>query len=276
MREGPGVTPTKVIAFMFHDVVGDADTWDGSGFPGHAAARYKLRCREFENHCRAIANATPPDAVQLLDVSAGAVKATPIVSVTFDDGGRSASEYVADALEARGWRGHFFITTDYIETATFLTPSQICSLRARGHGIGTHSCSHPDRMHRLSWSDLVREWSASARLLSDLVGEPVTTASVPGGYYTRRVAQAAAAAGIRVLFTSQPTATPHFVEACLVVGRYVITRDTSPAAVARLAAGRLLPQLSEAVWWEAKRMAKALGGVHYDSLRRFLLERMER
>jgi peptidoglycan/xylan/chitin deacetylase (PgdA/CDA1 family) len=270
------VIPKKVIAFMFHDVVGGTDTWDASGFPGPGAARYKLSCPEFENHCRAITSVTPPGAVQLLDVSAGAVKATPIVSVTFDDGGRSASQYVADALEARGWRGHFFITTDYIETATFLTPSQIRSLRARGHGIGTHSCSHPDRMHRLSWNDLVREWSASACLLSDLLGEPVTTASVPGGYYTHRVAQSAAAAGIRLLFTSQPTATPHFVEACLVVGRYVITRGTSPAAVARLAAGRLLPQLSEAVWWEAKRMAKALGGAHYDSLRRFLLERMER
>lgn len=260
---------------MFHDVVGDGNACDESGFSGHAAAHYKLGYRVFEAHCSAIASVTPPDGVQLLDVPAGAL-ATSFVSLTFDDGGRSACEYVADALEARGWRGHFFITTDYIGTAAFLTPSQIRSLRARGHRIGTHSCSHPDRIHRLSWDKLVREWSASARLLSDVLGEPVTTASVPGGYYARRVAQAAAEAGICLLFTSEPTTTPYFVEACLVVGRYVITRATSPGATARLAGGRLLPQLSEAAWWKAKRMAKALGGAHYDSLRRFLLPGMDR
>jgi len=269
------VTPAKVIAFMFHDVVADEDACDESGFPGYTAAHYKLGYREFEAHCRAIASVTPPDGVQLLEVPAVAL-ATPVVSLTFDDGGRSACEYVADALEARGWRGHFFITTDYIGTAAFLTPSQIRSLRARGHRIGTHSCSHPDRIHRLSWDQLVREWSGSARLLSDLLDEPVNTASVPGGYYTHRVAAAAAAAGIRLLFTSEPTTTPHLVETCLVVGRYVITRSASPAATARLAAGRLLPQLSEAAWWTAKRMAKALGGAHYDSLRRFLLPGIDR
>ena len=129
-------------------------------------------------------------------------------------------------------------------------------------------------MSRLPWDQLVREWTRSARVLSDLLGEPVTTASVPGGYYGRSVARAAGAAGIRLLFTSQPTTTPHLAHGCLVVGRYVVTRSMAPAATARLAADSLLPRLGEAAWWNAKRVAKALGGAHYDSLRNFLLQQL--
>ena len=272
MLEGRDITPVKVIAFMFHDVV-TGDAYNTSGFPGGAAARYKLEPYEFEEDCRAIASVVPPGAVRLLDPD-HPESATPIIPLTFDDGGRSAYDHIAGALEARGWRGHFFVTTDYIGTAGFLTTSQIRALRARGHGVGTHSCSHPDQMHRLPWDALLREWTRSARVLSDLLGEPVATASVPGGYYSRAVARAAAAAGIRVLFTSEPTATPHFSEGCLVLGRFVVTRSMAPAAIARLAAGRLLPRLTEAAWWKAKHVAKALGGRHYTSLRKFLLEQL--
>jgi peptidoglycan/xylan/chitin deacetylase (PgdA/CDA1 family) len=261
-----------LVAFVFHDVV-IGGAYDASGFPGVAAARYKLDHAEFEEHCRAIAGVTPPGAVRLLDPDELEHHA-PLVPLTFDDGGCSAYEHVADALDARGWRGHFFVTTDRVGAPAFLTAPQIRALRARGHGVGTHSCSHPDRMHRLPWDQLVQEWTRSARVLSDLLGEPITTASVPGGYYSRAVARAAGAAGIRLLFTSRPTATPHVVDGCLVVGRYWITRGSAPAATAQLAAGRLVPRLGEAAWWHAKAIAKALAGGQYDAVRKFLLERL--
>ena len=260
----------NLVAFMFHDVVarGASDT---SGFPGRAAARYKLDHREFEEHCRAIASVAPPGAVRLLSHD-GQARAEPTVTLTFDDGGCSASEHIADALEARGWRAHFFVTTDYVGAPGFLTRSEIRALRARGHGIGTHSCSHPERMSRLPVDELALEWRKSVRVLSDLLGEAVITASVPGGYYSRPVASAAAATGIRLLFTSRPTPTPRVVDGCLVVGRYMVTRGLTSATIAGLAAGRLFPRLREVAWWNVKEMAKTLGGAHYNSLRRALLE----
>jgi saccharopine dehydrogenase-like NADP-dependent oxidoreductase len=61
-------------------------------------------------------------------------------------------------------------------------------------------------MSKLSWAELLREWKESCAKLSDILQEPVVTASVADGYYSRKVGKAAAAAGIQVLFTSEPSA----------------------------------------------------------------------
>jgi hypothetical protein len=37
--------------------------------------------------------------------------------------------------------------------------------------VGSHSCSHPLRIFRCPQSQLEREWTQSARILSDLLGE---------------------------------------------------------------------------------------------------------
>ena len=83
----------------------------------------------------------------------------------------------------------------------------------------------------------MEEWRNSRRTLSDILGEDVTVASVPGGYYSNTVALAASAAGIRVLFTSEPTTRCYFVDDCLVIGRYCLRTGTPPATAARLACG---------------------------------------
>ena len=49
------------------------------------------------------------------------------------------------------------------------------------------------------------EWSESRQRLEDMLGHAVTVGSVPGGYFSRAVAEAAAEAGLQVLFTSEPT-----------------------------------------------------------------------
>jgi len=53
-------------------------------------------------------------------------------------------------------------------------------------------------MARCSWAQLQDEWSRSTSVLADIVGHPVTLASIPGGDYGDNVARAAAAAGIRI------------------------------------------------------------------------------
>jgi peptidoglycan/xylan/chitin deacetylase (PgdA/CDA1 family) len=243
----------NALSLMYHDVVEDGQ-WDSSGFAGADAAVYKLEAREFERHLDAIAAARAP--VGLIG------DASWPVFLTFDDGGVSATR-AASALEARGWRGHFFITTDRLGEPAFLSRDQVGDLRRRGHIIGSHSCSHPLRISHCDDSELAHEWRESVKILSSLISEPVTVASVPGGFYSRRVAEAAAAAGIRYLFTSEPTARVRTVNGCAILGRYYVQRGMSPEMSAAFAVGRRSARMKQAMLWKLKKAAKTLGGGMY-------------
>src|ERR1700689_3145771 len=133
-----------MISLLYHDMVADSD-FSASGFGGNGASRYKLTVEEFESHLAAIAEIHPERALTAIDP-----RALPgpdgTIYLTFDDGGVSAHQLTAEILERRGWRGTFFITTDYIGKSAFLSAGQIRDLRKRGHAIGTHSCSHPPLM----------------------------------------------------------------------------------------------------------------------------------
>ncbi len=258
----------QCVAIMYHDVLDDETR--PSGFPGAAADLYKLTGRDFEEHLAAIRRvARKPERVE----DAECWSEGPPLFLTFDDGGESAATVVAGALERYGWRGHFFVTTDYIGKRGFLSAAQIKDLHARGHVIGSHSCSHPPRMSHCGWDRLVREWSESVWTLSEILERPVKTASVPGGYYSREVAEAALAAGIRFLFTSEPTRRPHMVEGCLVLGRYFIQRGMGPSVAAGFAAGRVGVCWRQALLWKMKKAAKAAGGEFYLRARSALLAR---
>jgi hypothetical protein len=118
-----------------------------------------------------------------------------------------------------------------------------------------------------------REWRESLDTLSAIVGEAVKVASVPGGYYSRQVGESAAAAGIEVLFTSEPTVTAATLDGCLVLGRYVVKRGMPPEWSAGLAAGRRSFRWRQTALWKAKRIAKSLGGGVYLKLRQAILEK---
>ena len=256
----------RALALLYHDVVPPGD-WDASGFPGAGAASYKLERAEFERHLAAVsAVATRRGTVDgLQGVARGGGR--PPVLLTFDDGGASAYGCVADLLEGAGWHGHFFITTDYLEAPGFMTRAQVRDLAARGHMIGTHSSSHPIPMARLSRRRLLTEWASSAHALQDLLGEPVRVGSVPGGGLSRQVVEAAAAAGITALFTSEPTTHCRVVDGCVVIGRYALRRGMPAAAAAALASGALGARLRQSCVWNLKKVAKVLGGSAYLALR---------
>ena len=238
---------------MYHDVVADGMD-DSSGFPGRDAARYKITQSQFLSHLAAI-NRTP-----------GANKA----AMTFDDGGASAM-HAADALERHGLRGHFFVTVNYIGTSGFLDASGMRDLRKRGHEIGSHSCSHPLRMGHLTPARLREEWTGSRAAISDILGEDIQTASLPGGDFAPGVARAAADAGFTRLFTSEPVTTLEYVDAMTIAGRFTIQRRTPAATAAALAAGRWLPCMHQVAFWNLKKLVKNVGGARYLQLRRLLL-----
>jgi peptidoglycan/xylan/chitin deacetylase (PgdA/CDA1 family) len=83
-------------------------------------------------------------------------------------------------LERYGWPGYFFVATDWIGRPGCLNAARIRELDSRGHVIGSHSYSHPERMARQSWERLLAEWKASTEQLASILGYPVKVASVPG------------------------------------------------------------------------------------------------
>jgi peptidoglycan/xylan/chitin deacetylase (PgdA/CDA1 family) len=241
------------VALLYHDVVRDGN-FTSSGFQGGDSDIYKLDAGQFRRHVDAI------------------TKESSRVLITVDDGGVSALQTIAPLLEAKQLHGYFFITTNWIGRPGFLSRDQIGELRQRGHLIGSHSCSHPERISHCSWEEMCDEWKRSTDVLSTILGESIQMASVPGGFYSRKVAQAAATAGIRTLFTSDPTTSVACVNGCVVAGRFMIQRSTSPELAAALARAAVVPRLKQSVSWNAKKVLKAAGGTAWLRFRKWALK----
>lgn len=250
---------------MYHDVVVPGAS-DASGFPGPAAAHYKLDVTVFARHLAALAQSGLSFESVLKEPTPGTVRCL----LTFDDGGASAAA-VATVLAEHDMTGHFFITTAHIGTPGFVTYSDILALRAAGHVVGSHSHTHPAEMSRLSPTILASEWRMSSDRLSQLLGEPVTVGSVPGGFYSADVARAAAAAGIRYLFTSEPSTATWQVDGCTVLGRYALWQDSSASLAVALALGTQGARQLQWLSWNAKKPLKRWARPVYRVVRGSLL-----
>lgn len=266
-----GTRPLKAAALLYHDVV-EPGRPEASGFQGAGPDRYKLDRPDFDDHLGALDERVrhPPAAAPELEDEAS--DSTLPWLLTFDDGGASA-RLIGETLAERGWRGHFFVTTDFIGTKGFVKVDDIRALESAGHVIGSHSCSHPHRMAACSWTQLLEEWQRSTAALGEIVGHRVSVASVPGGEYSGTVARAAAAAQIEHLFTSEPVLAVKQVEGCRVWGRLSIVRGDPPERAADLALGKIGPRGRMFASWQAKKAVKTIGGERYLRLRRFVLER---
>ena len=260
----------KAISIGYHDIVDEAQRPPNDG--SRHSGRYKLDQGHFRAHMDSIWRNAGQSSVRVIDRARQWHGEAPLF-LTFDDGALSSYTIVAGELEKRGWRGHFFVTTDWTGRPGFLDPQQIRELHARGHVIGSHSCSHPARMSKLSWSELLKEWKQSCAILSDIVREPVVTASVADGYYSRKVGKAAAAAGIQVLFTSEPSAKISVTDGCMIMGRYSIQSHTPARISGAIAARDGWPRFRQAISWQARKPVKALAGESYFTIRRLLLSR---
>jgi peptidoglycan/xylan/chitin deacetylase (PgdA/CDA1 family) len=266
---------TRAISLLFHDVYESSP--DESGFVSAAADRYKLQLAAFDTQLEGVAqvrgdapavvagSASRHPAHTALDptVRGGSRGANPPFTITVDDGGVSYHTLIAGRLEQRGWRGHCFVSTDLIGRRGFLDATQIRELDARGHVIGSHSASHPARFSALPFDAMVREWSSSRKALEDILGHDVTVASVPGGYFSAAVARAASAAGIRVLFTSEPVTSVQSASGCELIGRFTIRRGDAADAAQRFVVPAPWARATAWATWNAKGIVKPLLGPSY-------------
>ncbi|MEI8372067.1 MAG: polysaccharide deacetylase family protein [Planctomycetota bacterium] len=212
---------------MYHDVVEGAES---AGFRHSAATAYQVDLGEF--HAQLVAIGKGPAQPVTVFEAARAQKPEYLL-LTFDDGGRSAL-CAAEELEKHGWKGHFFITTGLIGTTGFLSEDDIRELHRRGHILGSHSHTHPNICYNLPKVEMLDEWQRSCEILAKILDEPVLTASVPGGDMNGETVATAAEAGIKFLFTSEPTFKPWQQSGITCFGRVCVKHDTSLAAVERL------------------------------------------
>lgn len=242
---------------IYHDVV-EPDAADAVGFPGRLAGRYKHTPEAFERHL---------DAIAATGRRVGLVGSGAEVALTFDDGGSSAPA-IAERLERRGWRGHFFVTTDRIGTPGFADADAVRALAAAGHDVGSHSHTHPTYMGRLPAADIGREWKLSRERLGEVLGTPPASAALPGGYLSDAVVTEAARAGYVLLMTSQPTPRSRRQGGVIVQGRFTIWADTPASTAAAYARGARGARMRLSVEWTLKRAAKRMSPAGYERLRR--------
>jgi hypothetical protein len=145
--------------------------------------------------------------------------------ITFDDGHVSNYEVALPLLQKYGLTARFFITAGWTgQKPGYMGWEDLRKLHNSGQKIGAHGWSHA-LLTRCSPSALEQELTRPRLTLEDKLGTSITTMSLPGGRYNKRVIAACEAAGYTQIYTSEPQAVEK--SATLLVGRLNIRGDTT-------------------------------------------------
>ncbi len=139
----------------------------------------------------------------------------------------------------------------------YMSWDQLRSLEQAGHTIGAHGWTHTLLTH-CSEVELQKELRDARLTLEDKLGTSITTMSLPGGRFNRRVLAACEQAGYKEIYTSIPRAES--LPLGTTIGRLNIRGDMQPEWIARLfdSDGKLLDSLGKQ--YRRKEAAKKLLG----------------
>ena len=178
--------------------------------------------------------------------------------MTFDDGHISNFEYALPLLQARDMKARFFITVGWTgHKAGYMGWNELRALHEAGQSIGAHGWTHTLLTH-CSEKDLQVELVNARTALEDRLGSSITTMSLPGGRYNRRVLAACEQAGYTQVYTSIPRSEP--ASPGTMVGRLNIRGDMKPEWIAEVLRpqSQILAGLGRQ--YKVKEAAKALLG----------------
>jgi peptidoglycan/xylan/chitin deacetylase (PgdA/CDA1 family) len=162
------------------------------------------------------------------------------------DDGFKAGARGADAFEARGFKGVFFVNPGSLargkkaSKSAYMSAEDLRALEARGHSIGSHGRTHanlgkvPPGLSVEAYQGWLRqELEASKAELEAILGHPVADLAWPFGAYNEAVLAAAQKIGYRQFYTvTDATAqVPGTDRARL--PRYLFKRPTSLTAFKR-------------------------------------------
>ena len=185
--------------------------------------------------------------------------------LTFDDGHISNLELAAPILQSRGLTARFFITAGWTGTrSAYMGWPQLRSLHQGRHSIGAHGWSHKLLTHCTD-AELQTELCKARAMLQDKLGSEITTMSLPGGRYNRRVLAACEEAGYTEIFSSIPRAETLPLQT--IVGRLNILGNMQPEWIAKLFEpdGKLLNDLGKK-YRRKETVKKLLGDTLYTKL----------
>jgi len=178
--------------------------------------------------------------------------------VTFDDGHISNFEYAFPLLQARDLKAQFFITVGWTgHKPGYMGWRELRLMHEAGQSIGAHGWTHTLLTH-CNEKELQTELTGARLTLEDKLGTSITTMSLPGGRYNRRVLVACEEAGYTQIYTSVPRAER--VPVGPVVGRLNIRGNMQVESISNLlrADNEVLPRLERQ--YQMKTVAKALLG----------------
>ena len=126
--------------------------------------------------------------------------------LTFDDGHGSNFEYALPILQSRNLKARFFITVGWTgQKPGYMGWKELRLLHEAGQTIGAHGWTHKLLTH-CTEEELRTELGGARLTLEDKLGTAITTMSLPGGRYNRRVLAACEEAGYTEVYTSIPRA----------------------------------------------------------------------
>ena len=264
----------RVPFLMYHELLagGRSPARQGEGY-----ARYVIDDAVFREHLDLVRSAGAVGVAVGAALGAGDAM-TPgtgeagdaHVVLTFDDGCASDLSVAAPMLREAGFGATFFVTVGHLGTPGFMTHGQLRELADAGFEIGSHGMTHA-YMSDLDVAGIRSELTDSKAALEDLAGCAVQHFSCPGGRWSRVVADTAREAGYRSVSDSRPVGNAPSADRFR-LGRFAITKTTTPADIARVALDGTLGSLRfRSLALGAARAV--LGNRMYERARSILLER---
>lgn len=160
--------------------------------PGRSSYSYVVKTGEFEKHLDLFLQLRNTEAPGLWP------------ELTFDDGHISNFEFGLPMLQSRSIQAWFFITVGWTgRRRGYMGWQELRALQQAGQLIGAHGWSHALLTH-CNATGLHRELVDARLTLEDKLGTSITTMSLPGGRYNRRILTACREAGYTEIFTSIP------------------------------------------------------------------------
>jgi hypothetical protein len=178
--------------------------------------------------------------------------------VTFDDGHISNFDFALPILMSRGLKARFFITVGWTgEKPGYMGWRELRSLHESGQLIGAHGWSHA-LLTCCAPENLAVELDKAKSVLEDKLGTSITTMSLPGGRYNRRVLEACREAGYAQVYTSVPVAEREPLG--FTVGRLNVRGDWLPEWIGSLLqpGSRVLSRMERQ--YRIKKVAKTVMG----------------
>ena len=164
--------------------------------PSRSSYSYVVETEEFEKHVDLYLKLRNTDGAGLWP------------EVTFDDGHISNFEFGLPVLQSRNIKARFFITVGWTgQRQGYMGWQELRALHQASQLIGAHGWSHTLLTH-CDAKELHSELVDARRTLEDKLGTSITTMSLPGGRYNRRILTACRDAGYTQIFSSIPRAEP--------------------------------------------------------------------